>query len=129
MKKTICLFFLFSFGMLATGYAQNASAIDFFAGKWEISITGSPRGDVKFVTNLIRKDGKLTGELADPTGIIKENRPITRIDESKSDILIYFESSQGDEITLNLSKINQDNLKGALMDSYDATAKRIKKED
>jgi hypothetical protein len=126
MKKRCLLFFLFSFATMVAGYAQSVSATDFFAGKWEISITGSPRGDVTFVTELVRKEGKLTGELSDPTGSIKENRPITRIDESKSDILIYFESSQGDEITINLSKINQDNLKGSLMDRYDATAKRIK---
>jgi hypothetical protein len=129
MKKVFLLIILLSLGVSGIGYAQSLSTTDFFVGKWEISITGSPRGDVIFVTDLVRKDGKLTGALADPTGAIKENRPITRIDESKSDILIYFESSQGEEITLNLSKINQDNLKGSLMDNYDATAKRIKKED
>ncbi|MCY7356471.1 MAG: hypothetical protein LH609_03210 [Rudanella sp.] len=39
--------------------------------------------------------------------------------------MIYFNSSQAGEISVELTKVDNDNLKGALM-SFDATAKRVK---
>ena len=79
---------------------------------------------MKFLTDLVRKDGKLTGELvdsADPT----VKRPITKIEETADKLVIYFESSQAGEISVELATVDNDNLKGALM-SFDATAKRLK---
>jgi hypothetical protein len=43
----------------------------------------------------------------------------------KSQLVIYFMSSQGGEIAVDLDKIDNDNLKGGLM-SYNAAAKRVK---
>jgi len=98
---------------------------DFFAGKWEITVLNSPKGDVTFLTELIREDGKLTGELvekADPSG---SSRKIVRVEESPEKLVIYFESSQGGETIMNLAKVDQDNLKGTVYD-FEATAKRLK---
>lgn len=124
MKRISLISFVLFFGVALTGFSQTTAPTDFFAGKWEISITGTPRGDVKFLTNLMRKDGKLTGELVD-TADDKEKRPITRVDESAGKLVIYFDSSQAGEIAVELAKVDDDNLKGTLM-SYDATAKRVK---
>ena len=120
----IILFVLF-FGSALNGFSQSTAPADFYAGKWEISIVGSPRGDVKFVTNLVRKDGKLTGELANPADATEAKRPITKVEESAKKLVIYFESSQGGEISVDLDKVDDNNLKGSVM-SFDATAKRIK---
>ena len=124
MKKVSMLLFFFLLGVAVQGFSQTITPTDFFAGKWEISITGTPRGDVKFLTDLVRKDGKLTGELTEAADA-KEKRPITKIEESANKVVIYFESSQGGEISIDLSKVDNDTLKGNLM-AYDATAKRLK---
>ena len=124
MKKVNLFLVIFLLGICVKGFSQTTAPTDFFAGKWAISVTGSPRGDVKFLTDLVRKDGKLTGtlvEAGDPT----EKRPITKVEESATKLVIYFESSQAGEISVNLAKVDDDNLKGTLM-SYDATAKRLK---
>lgn len=122
-KITILLFVLF-LGLANDSFAQTAPPADFFAGKWEISLTGTPRGDVKFLTDLVRKEGKLTGELVEANDA-NAKRVLTKVEESANKMVLYFESSQAGELSIELTKVDDDNLKGTLM-SYDATAKRIK---
>lgn len=126
MKKASIILAVLFLGIFCKSFAQTAPSTDFFAGKWEINLTGTPNGDVKFLTTLTRKDGKLSGELANASDATQAKRPISKVDESADKIIIYFESSQGGEIALELAKIDNDNLKGILMDSFDATAKRLK---
>ncbi|MFN8355111.1 MAG: hypothetical protein U0Y10_11725 [Spirosomataceae bacterium] len=125
MKKASIILFVLFFGIALQGFSQSTAPVDFYAGKWEISVIGSPRGDIKFVTNLVRKDGKLTGELSNPSDASEAKRPITKVEESDKKLVIYFESSQGGEISIDLDKVDNDELKGSLM-SFDATAKRMK---
>lgn len=122
MKKVSIFLFVTFFAIALKGFSQSTAPADFYAGKWEISILGSPRGDVKFTTELVRRDGKLTGVLVNAD----DKRPITKIEESAKKLVIYFESSQAGEISVDLDKVDDNNLKGSLM-SFDATAKRIKK--
>ena len=58
MKKLGQILFVLCFGMSINGFSQTAPKADFFAGKWGIWVVGSPRGDVKFETNLVRKEGQ-----------------------------------------------------------------------
>ena len=125
MKKTSLILSFFLLGIAVKGLSQANTPTDFYAGKWEISILGSPRGDVKFLTDLIRKDGKLMGELVDSSDPVNGKRAITKVEESADKLVIYFESSQAGEIAIDLAKVDNDNLKGSLM-SFDATAKRVK---
>lgn len=97
---------------------------DFFAGKWEITFLGTPNGDGKLLTDLIRQEGKLTGELKDPSGQIDPIK-ITRIDEIENGIEIFF-TAQGYDVSVILNKVDNDNLKGSLINMFDAKAARIK---
>jgi hypothetical protein len=128
MKKVSIILIALFFGIIVNGFSQAttpAPTKDFFAGKWEITILGTPNGDSKLVATLIRKDGKLTGELKDPTDTTKPAIPITSIDEKDGEIEIAF-SASGYDVTLPLKKENEDNLKGQLMGMFDAKAVRIK---
>src|SRR5688500_14815144 len=124
MKKASLLLIVLFLGITFHGFSQTAPK-DFFAGKWEISLAGTPNGDVKFLTNLIRKDGKLTGELVNPEDAANGKRPITKVEENGDKLVIYFEFYQGGEISIDLAKVDNDNLKGALM-SFNEKGKRIK---
>lgn len=125
MKAPGVLFFFLLLGFAFEGHGQAASSTDFFAGKWEISVVGTPNGDVKFTTDLVRKDGKLTGELINPDDAENSKRPITKVVENGDKIAIYFDSSQAGELSIDLDKVDDDNLKGTLY-NFDTTAKRIK---
>lgn len=124
MKKT-GLFFLLMLCVSLTGFSQTAAPADFFAGKWEISAVETPMGDVKFTTELVRKDGKLTGELTNASDPSQPKRPITKVEEKSDKVIIFFDSSQAGEIAIDLNKVNDDSLKGTLY-TFEATAKRLK---
>ncbi|MPR34793.1 hypothetical protein [Salmonirosea aquatica] len=125
MKKVSILFFVLFAGVALRGISQTTTPADFFAGKWEILVSGTPNGDVTLVTDLVRKEGKLTGELSSPTDP-NVKFPITKVEESADKLSIYFDSSQAGEIAINLTKVDDDNLKGVLMDSFETKAKRVK---
>lgn len=88
-------------------------------------VAGTPNGDVKFFTNLVRKEGKLTGELVNPEDSANGKRAITKVEENANKMVIYFDSPQAGEISIELAKVDDDNLKGYLM-SFPATAVRLK---
>lgn len=125
MKKTIFLMLAFVVGIAVQGFSQtDKPATDFFAGKWEILVEGTPNGDAKFATELVRKDGKLKGELKVAAGDAKETIPAT-VEEAEGKITIFF-STQGYDVNIELNKVDDNNLKGTLMNMFDAKAKRVK---
>ena len=136
MKKASIVLFVLFFAAITNSFAQTATATmptavatpaaaDFFAGKWDLLILGTPQGDAKMVAHFTRVDGNLTGELSDPADAQKEKTPITKIEEEAAKITIYF-SASGYDLNVPLEKVDDDNLKGQLMNMFETTAKRIK---
>lgn len=125
MKKIVFLMLAFVVGIALQGFSQtDKPATDFFAGKWEILVEGTPNGDAKFATEITRKDGKLIGELKIAAGDAKETIPAT-VEEAEGKITIFF-TTQGYDVNIELSKVDDNNLKGSLMNMFDAKAKRVK---
>ncbi|MFN4145301.1 MAG: hypothetical protein ACK4GN_05715 [Runella sp.] len=127
MKKQFLLVVAFSLAVVVNAFAQTADAPakDFFAGKWEIAVFGTPNGDAKFLTELVRKDGKLGGELKEASGQIADAIPITNLEEEADKITLYF-SVMGYDVNVELAKVDDDNLKGMLMGMFESKAVRIK---
>lgn len=125
MKKVSIMLFVLLFGIVIKGFSQSTKPADFWAGKWEFTVIGTPQGDSKFLTNLIRKDGKLTGELASPAIPTSDKIAITKIEETAEKITIYF-SAQGYDVNLEFTKVDENNLKGNMMSMFDAKGIRIK---
>jgi hypothetical protein len=46
----------------------NAQSKDYYPGKWDMMVYGTPYGDVKLTFVLVRKEGKLSGIVQDSTG-------------------------------------------------------------
>lgn len=118
----ICLFLML--GVVFTSNSKTTTPADFFAGKWEVTIIGTPNGDSKLLIDLVRTDGKLTGQMSNPAEPTAEKVPVT-VDES-ADLLDLAFNAQGYDVTINLKKVDDDNLKGSLLGMFDATAKRVK---
>jgi hypothetical protein len=126
MKKAAIILVILLSAVAFKSNAQTAAPTDFFAGKWEMVIVGTPNGDAKLVTDLVRKDGKLSGELKDPTGTNPEALPITSITEEGNKLTLYF-TAQGTDVNMDLVKVDDDHLKGSIMNGmFDASAVRIK---
>jgi len=112
-------FFLSSFSV----NAQAKSDADYFLGKWNVLVVGTPQGDSKMIINLERKDGKLSGAVLDTTN--KEIAPITKIEEKDKSTTVYF-TAQGYDVYLVMEKKDDDHITGNLMGMFDAKGDRIK---
>ena len=125
MKKIIALIFVLTTLFSASTFASQPDPTDFFAGKWKIMVAGTPNGDVTFATNLIRKDGTLTGQLK----IVGDDSlplvDISKVEDSSDKVVIYF-TIQGYDVNAELTKVDSDNLKGSLMGMFEAKAARVK---
>lgn len=126
MKKASIFLIALIFGIALNGFSQTTAApADFYAGKWEITILGTPNGDAKMIASLSRKDGKFVGELTNPAEPTAAANPITNVEEVDGKLIISF-SASGYDLSIPFEKVDNDNLKGKLMDMFDATAKRLK---
>jgi len=103
--------------------AAVAATTDYFPGKWNVVIMGTPNGDAKMTFILERKDGKLGGAVQDSTG--KEITKITQIDEKDKTITAAF-TVQSYDVTLTLEPLDDDHVKGSLMGMFDAKGVRVK---
>ncbi|HZY35083.1 MAG TPA: hypothetical protein VFE53_00455 [Mucilaginibacter sp.] len=109
-------------GTVVASTTATATA-DYFPGKWNIVVKGTPNGDAKLTFVLQRVDGKLTGAVQDTTG--KEMTKITSIDEKDKTITAAF-TIQSYDVTLTLEPVDADDVKGSLMGMFDATGVRVK---
>ncbi|MBO0937083.1 hypothetical protein J2I47_11050 [Fibrella sp. HMF5335] len=123
MQKARIFLFMLLLGMAVGGHTQANQRNKVFVGKWEISIADSP--EIKFITNLVRKKGRLTGELTDTRNPAAPKLPITRVEEKGNSMSIFYTSAEKKELTIDLTKVDADNLKGTMY-TFDASAKRIK---
>lgn len=123
MKK-LSFFFTVMLGLFiaANTHAQTAPA-DYYPGKWNVVIIGTPQGDSKMTLVLERKDGKLTGAVQDSTG--KEISKITSVDEKNKTITAAF-TAQSYDVTLTLDPVDDDHVKGSLLGMFDAKGVRVK---
>jgi hypothetical protein len=118
------LTFIFTVAMaLFLGLNAKAQTADYFPGKWNVVILGTPNGDAKLTFVLDRKDGKLAGVVQDTTG--KEMTKITQIDEKDKTITAAF-TIQSYDVTLTLEPVDDDHVKGSLMGMFDARGIRVK---
>jgi hypothetical protein len=125
MKKLVAFVFVLMSLCSATSFAKLPDPTDFFAGKWKIMVAGTPNGDVTFSTNLVRKDGVLTGQLK----IVGDDSlplvDISKVEDNKEKVVIYF-TIQGYDVNAELTKVDSDNLKGSLMGMFEAKGVRVK---
>ena len=137
MKKVSFVLFVLFFSVMANTFAQTATATppavastpaapaaDFYAGKWEVIFLGTPNGDAKLIATFTRKDGKLEGELKDASDDKAEAIPVTSVEEGTDKFTFGF-TAQGYDLVVELEKVDDDNLKGMMMNMFETTAKRI----
>ncbi|AXE21703.1 hypothetical protein DR864_23240 [Runella rosea] len=129
MKKASIVIFLAFFGIALQGFSQTAIPAvptnDIYTGKWEMLIIGTPNGDAALTTVLVRKEGKLTGTIIPKTSDQKEEIKISNIEEADGKITLYF-TIQDYDVNVLLEKVDDENLKGSMMNMFDVKAKRVK---
>ena len=103
--------------------AQSKTGADYFIGKWNVLVKGTPQGDSKMILHLENKEGKLAGVVQDTTG--NEISKLDSVALAGEEVTVYFNAS-GYDVYMNLKKKDEDHAAGGLLGMFDALADRIK---
>ena len=125
MKKLSCFIIgLLSLGLSFNAHAQSKTGADFFAGKWNVLVTGTPYGDLKRLYILEKKDNGLAGTVVDgATG--KELTKCSKVDVKDNEITLYY-TSMGTDVNVVLTKKDEDHVTGKALGMFDASGERVK---
>ena len=122
MKKTALIFTVFCAFLIAIGLNAKAQApSDYFVGKWNVLVSGTPNGDAKMVVRMKRVDGKLTAEFVgnDQPEVPK----VSSLEETEKSVRIYFTAS-GHDVYLYLENKGENHVEGTMLDMFDAKGDR-----
>jgi len=120
-KASLILTILVSFFFSSNLKAQTNEA--FYAGKWIITVLGTPYGDVKMGFVIEKKEGKYSGIVQDSTGV--EISKISSIEEAGKAITVSY-NAMGYDLSVQLEPADDDNLKGVLNNMFDTKGIRVK---
>ena len=124
MKKLINLTALLLSLLLSFSTHAQKSGADFFAGKWNVLITGTPYGDLKRVYVLEKKDNGLAGTVLDgATG--KEISKCSKVDVKDNEVTLYY-TALGNDVSVVLTKKDDDHVTGKALGQFDANGERVK---
>ena len=124
MKKlTSLLAGLFFLVLSMKADAQEKTGADYFAGKWNVVVKGTPSGDRKMVFALDKTENTIAGEVQDTTGKVLSK--IVKAEVSANSITVYFSMNDHDA-SLDLTKKDEDHASGSAMGMFDAEAERVK---
>ena len=121
MKK-VCLLLVMILLLLASNMNAQQSN-DYFSGKWELLVQGTPQGDIKMLISFERKDGKLEATIQDPNSSTEFK--VTDIEEKEKSITLSFPTPDF-EVTLYFEQVDDENLKGHISGMFDLKGKRVK---
>lgn len=108
---------------LANANAQTGSGADYFAGKWNVLIKGTPQGDARLFFVLEKKDSTMTGIVQDSTGT--QISKLDKVELTANSATLYF-NVQGYDVNLVMTKKDDDHVTGSLMGMFDADGERVK---
>jgi cytochrome c len=121
MKKVSVILFALIFGLATAGFAQTSS--NFFEGKWNVLVKGTPEGDAVIPMRFETKDGKMKGYF---TAKGEQNETEMTLAEAKGEELNLAFTISGYDITLVITKKDEDHGTGKLMDMFEVEATRVK---
>ena len=122
--KRLSLFFAGLFLLLLSLHVEaQTSTADYFTGKWNVVVKGTPNGDARMFVILEKKDTALTGTIQDSTGT-----QVSKIDSvalSDTSATVYF-NAQGYDVNLVMNKKDDDHITGNMMGMFDADGERVR---
>jgi len=124
-KTTTALAIMFLFALSMNASAQSKAGAEYFAGKWNVLVKGTPGGDAKMVFVLEKNIDSIAGVVQDTAGA--EISKLSNIELKDNEITVYF-TAQGYNVNLLLTKKDDDHVTGRLMSMFDAEGER-KKDD
>ena len=126
MKKVSFLFAGICFLLLSANmFAQSKPDADYFKGKWNVLIKGTPNGDAKMTFVLENRNDSIVGIVQDSAGA--EISKTSNVELTDTSANVYF-TAQGYDVNLVMNKKDDDHVAGSLMNMFDAEGERIKQQ-
>ena len=97
---------------------------DFYLGKWDVLINGTPSGDIKLQLNIEEKDGSLAGIIASEGS---EASKVDKVVAKENSVTVYWFAS-GYDVYLTMNKKEDNKVDGNFMDMFPAKIVRVEKE-
>jgi hypothetical protein len=124
MKKVSLLFAGVLFLLLSPGVnAQSKTGADFFVGKWNILMKGTPLGDLRRTYIFEEKGNILTGAVQHTNG--EEIAKFSKVELKDNQMTIYYRS-HGRDINVSLNKKDEDHFTGRVNGMFDIEGERMK---
>jgi hypothetical protein len=120
MKKTFIIIAGLILFVSQISFAQE-NAADFFPGKWNVTIIGTPNGDAKFVLKVEKTEAALTAF------IIGEDGKSTKVDrvETKPNAITVYWFAEGYDVNLTMTKKEDGKVEGDLMSMFTAKIEKV----
>ena len=120
-KSIFSLMFLLFAAFFAN--AQTAATPNYFEGKWTVVVKDTPNGDASIPMRFEFKDGKVKGFFIAQDA--KEETEMSSVEISGDQLTAAFNISNYD-VTIAITKKDDDHANGKLMDMFDVFGKRVK---
>ncbi|TXE07572.1 hypothetical protein [Algoriphagus aquimarinus] len=108
---------------MSFAFALSSPNEKYFEGKWSVLIKGTPQGDATIPMRFETVDGKTTGYFIEEGANEEKKMSSATI---KDDVLNTSFNISGYDVTLSLTKVDDDNAKGDLLGMFDVEGKRVK---
>lgn len=101
-------------------FAQENNA-DFFLGKWNCTVSGTPNGDAKFVLKVEKNEAAMAAF------IIGEDGKSTKVDrvETKPNAITVYWFAEGYDVYMTVTKKEDGKVEGDLMSMFTAKIERV----
>lgn len=109
--------------MAAMSMAKAQVNQNFFVGNWEVLVKGTPQGDVKLPMSFELQEDKLVGKVTNPE--TKEVATMTSVELKGEELFAAF-SAGGYDLTMVISKKDEERFVGKLMDMLEVEGLRLK---
>ncbi|REG94515.1 hypothetical protein [Algoriphagus antarcticus] len=96
---------------------------EYFEGKWNVLVVGTPEGDATIPMRFETIDGKTTGYFTEAGAAEEKKMSSAAI---TGDVISTAFNISGYDVTLSLKKVDDDHAKGDLMGMFDAEGTRAK---
>lgn len=107
--------------------AQTKAGADYFTGKWNVLVTGTPYGDLKRIYLLEKSGNTLTGSIQDTTG--KQLNKCSKVEVKDNEVILYYHlyyEPIGNFVSVRLTKKDDDHVTGSMLGKFDVKGERLK---
>lgn len=126
MKKVVVVIAMFLFAFSANSVKAQDSTSQFFKGKWEFFVKGTPSGDVTLPVRFELVESKLKGYFFSPDTKSEVKMDTVYLVNDKINMAFNIMSY---DVTLFVAKKDADHAEGSLMNMFEILATRKKEEE